>query len=85
MSRITAVFGAALLVGGLAGCHGTRGFGKGCCPNYGYCKPNPLPYTFYCGRPTPKALQHAAGLGEGSNPEGVRSSQVRDEADRRLK
>jgi hypothetical protein len=28
------------------------------CPPYGYCPPSPLPYTGYCGCPTPAALHY---------------------------
>jgi hypothetical protein len=78
MSRVSAILGLALVIGGLAGCHGTRGLGRGCCPNYGYCKPNPMPYTSYCGCPTPKASQYAIRLREGANPVEVASPQMKN-------
>lgn len=78
MSRVSALLALALVIGGLAGCHGTRGFGKGCCPNYGYCKPNPMPYTSYCGCPTPKASEHAVRSQEGVHPAEFASSQTRN-------
>jgi hypothetical protein len=28
------------------------------CPPYGYCPPSPLPYTVYCGCPTPAAMHY---------------------------
>jgi hypothetical protein len=33
------------------------------CIEYGYCPPAPLPYTTYCGCPTPVAAGHARGVG----------------------
>ena len=31
----------------------------GCCPQYEYCAPAPLPYSTYCGCPTPFARYHS--------------------------
>ena len=46
------------------------------CVPYGYCPPAPLPYTAYCGGPTPVASSYSSGEVPAADPSRKEAEQI---------